>query len=168
MNFDYSMTRVNRIVNHLDYRNYLMRLRELEKDRKFCCHNLTHFLDVARIAHIINLEMKLNINVELIYAAALLHDIGKAVEDPENIGHSKLSANLAEPILYDCGFLDREIECIVDAILNHNNETIKNSMAYNLACLLYRADKLSRPCYMCDASDLCYWSLENKNLQLKI
>lgn len=167
MNFDYSMTRVNRIVNHVDYRNYLARLRELEKNRKFCCHNLTHFLDVARIAHIINLEMKLNINVELIYAAALLHDIGKAVEDPENIGHSKLSANLAEPILYDCGFLDREVECILDAILNHNNETIKDS-GDNLARLLYRADKLSRPCYICDASDLCYWSLDDKNLQLKI
>ena len=111
--------------------------------------------------------MKLNINVELIYAAALLHDIGKAIEDPENIGHSKLSANLAEPILYNCGFLDREVECIVDAILNHNNETIKDS-GDNLARLLYRADKLSRPCYMCDASDLCYWSLDDKNLQLKI
>ena len=167
MNLNYDVVRTNRILNHVDYRNYLMRLRELEKDRKFCCHNLTHFLDVARIAHIINLEMKLNINVELIYAAALLHDIGKAIEDPENIGHSKLSANLAEPILYNCGFLDREVECILDAIVNHNNETIKDS-GDNLARLLYRADKLSRPCYMCDASDLCYWSLDDKNLQIKI
>ncbi len=167
MNFDYNMTRVNRIIGHTDYKEYLVRLRERERGRKFCCHNLTHFLDVARIAHIINLEIKLNINIELIYSAALLHDIGKAVEDPENIGHSKLSANLAEPILYDCGFLDREVECILDAILNHNNETIKDS-GDNLARLLYRADKLSRPCYICDVRNICYWSLDDKNLQIKI
>lgn len=167
MNFNCDMIRVNRIINHLDYRNYLSKLKECEKDRKFCCHNISHFLDVARIAYIINLEMKLNINIELIYSAALLHDIGKAIADTENIGHSKLSAKLAEPILYDCGFVDWEVEYIVDAILNHNNETIKDS-GDNLTSLLYRADKLSRPCYMCDARDLCYWSLENKNLQFKI
>lgn len=167
MNFDYNMIRVNRIIEHLDYVKYLSRLQECEEDRKFCCHNISHFLDVARISYIINLEIKLNIDIEIIYAAALLHDIGKAVKDTENIGHSRLSAELAEPMLYDCGFLDREVECILDAILNHNNEKIKVS-GNNLASVLYRADKLSRPCYMCDASDLCYWSLENKNLQLKI
>lgn len=168
MSFDYSMIRVNKIINHLDYREYLVRLKEYEKDRKFCCHNISHFLDVARIAHIINLELKLNINIELVYSAALLHDIGKAVNDVKNIGHSKLSVRLAEPILYDCGFVDWEAKCILDAILNHNNEKIKGSADDTLASLLYRADKLSRPCYMCDAQDLCYWSLENKNLQLKI
>lgn len=168
MNFDYNMVRVNKILNHLDYKEYLVRLRERERDRKFCCHDISHFLDVARIAYIINLEMKLNINVELIYSAALLHDVGKAVNDVENVGHSKLSARLAKTILYDCGFVDWEVECVLDAILNHNNEKIKDSTSDDLTSLLYRADKLSRHCYMCDVSDLCYWSLENKNLQLKI
>lgn len=168
MNFDYNMTRVNRIIRHTDYKEYLVRLQEYEKDRKFCCHNLAHFLDVARIANIINLEMKLNINVELIYSAALLHDIGKAVEDTENIGHSKLSAKLAESILHDCGFLTFETECVLDAVLNHNNEKIKEDTVDSLTSLLYRADKLSRHCYMCDGSNLCYWSLEDKNLHLKI
>lgn len=168
MNFDYNMVRVNKILNHLDYKEYLFRLCERERDRKFCCHNISHFLDVARIAHIINLEMNLNINVELIYSAALLHDVGKAVNDVENVGHSKLSARLAKPILYDCGFVDWEVECILDAILNHNNEKLKDSTANGLTSLLYRADKLSRHCYMCDAIDLCYWSLDDKNLQLKI
>ena len=168
MNFDYNMARVNKIIRHTDYKKYLVWLSERERGRKFCCHNLSHFLDVARIAQVINLEMKLNINVELIYSAALLHDIGKAVEDTENIGHSKLSARLTKPILHDCGFLDCEIEFVLDAILKHNNEKTKGVTSDSLTSLLYRADKLSRPCYMCDARDLCYWSLENKNLQLKI
>ena len=168
MSFDYNMTRVNRILNHPDYKEYLVRLQERERERKFCSHNISHFLDVARIAYIINLEMKLDINIELIYSAALLHDIGKAVNDVENVGHSRLSANLAKDILYDCGFVDLEVECILNAVLNHNNEKIKVSHNNNLTSLLYRADKLSRPCYMCDVRDLCYWSLEDKNLKLKI
>ena len=54
------------------------KMKKFEHDREFCCHQITHLLDVARIAYIKNLEAGLGIDKELIYTAAILHDIGKS------------------------------------------------------------------------------------------
>ena len=43
----------NRILINETYRTELDKLRELEKDRVFCGHDIEHFLDVARITMII-------------------------------------------------------------------------------------------------------------------
>ena len=66
------------IQNHPLYRSSYQKLKEFEKARTFCCHQMDHLLDVARIAYILNLEMNLGLDRELIYGAALLHDIGKS------------------------------------------------------------------------------------------
>ena len=50
-----------------------------EADRVFCRHGLPHLLDVARIAWILNLERGCGLHRDVVYAAALLHDIGKYV-----------------------------------------------------------------------------------------
>ena len=55
-----------------------------ELNRKFCCHNIEHSLDVARIGYIMILEQNLNIDKELFYAAALLHDAGRYSGTPHN------------------------------------------------------------------------------------
>ena len=71
------MTRVNRIWNHSVYQSSLHNIEELERERIFCGHGVRHLLDTARLAYIENLEMGLCISKDMIYAAALLHDIGR-------------------------------------------------------------------------------------------
>ena len=161
-----TMDRVNKIIKNRDYQKYLNELKKIEKNRKFCRHNLPHFLDVARIASIINLKTNAQIDDEHIYAAALLHDIGRAKADVYNPSHAAVSAKLSEKILRDCCFFELEINYILDAIIRHDDKNFNN--VKNLSGILYIADKLSRPCYMCDMKEPCFWNLEKKNLELKI
>lgn len=50
------MTRLNAVWNHPLYQKYYRENEKMEHDREFCCHQITHLLDVARIAYIKNLE----------------------------------------------------------------------------------------------------------------
>ena len=92
------------------------RLAEYEKDRIFCRHGVEHLLDVARIAYIENLEKNSGLSKEIIYGAALLHDIGRYLQYTEGIPHEKAGADLAGEILKDCGFTGKEQEEILGAI----------------------------------------------------
>ena len=159
------MERADRIRRHPKWREYMEQIRALERDRVFCGHGAAHCLDVARLAYIEDLERNLNIPVELIYAAALLHDIGRPLEYQRGIPHHQASAAAAEPILRDCGFSGEEQETILAAVLRHRTEG--TALEDNLAGLLYRADKASRDCLLCPAADACRWSPEKKNLTLK-
>ncbi len=96
------MTRVNRIRNHPLYRESLHNIEKLEQERIFCGHNAQHLLDTARLAYIENLELNLGISKEMIYAAALLHDIGRGLQYTEGIPHHGGGVKLAAPILKDC------------------------------------------------------------------
>lgn len=155
------MERVNRICSHPLWREALEEICSLEKDRIFCCHDTAHFLDVARIAYIENLEKDLNLPKEQIYAAALLHDIGRHLQYKEGVSHEAASAILAEGILVDCGFETGEKEQILQAIrLHREKETGERD---DLAGLLYRADKKSRACGFCEANGQCNWPEEKKN-----
>ena len=78
------MYRLNEVVHHWIYQDYYGRIKRLEKERIFCCHQMTHFLDVARIAYIKNLEENLGFEKDVIYTAAVLHDIGK-IKTPDAI-----------------------------------------------------------------------------------
>ena len=98
------MERVNQICKHPLWVESVKKIQALEQQRIFCRHNIPHFLDVARLSWIENLEQGLGISKELIYAAAMLHDIGRHLQYTEQIPHDKGSAMLAEEILKDCGF----------------------------------------------------------------
>lgn len=158
------MERIDKICSHGLWRSCTEKISELEKDRIFCLHDTSHFLDVARLAYIENLERNLNISKELIYAAALLHDIGRHLEYTENIPHDKASAMIAGNILKDCGFDTQEQSIIVTAIAQHR--TAEAAGKDDLAGLIYRADKKSRPCLFCKAEKICNWSIQKKNLNL--
>ncbi len=93
------MKRVNAIWEHPVFQAYYKRLQELEADRIFCRHQLEHLLDTARIAYIQNLEEHLGLEKEWIYAASLLHDVGKCCQYEEGIPHEVASAQIAEKIL---------------------------------------------------------------------
>ena len=75
-----NMHRLNVVVHHWIYQDYYGRIKRLEKERIFCRHQMTHLLDVARIAYIKNLEENLGFEKDVIYTAAVLHDIGKSFQ----------------------------------------------------------------------------------------
>lgn len=147
------MERVNRILNNGKYKELVAEIDELEKDRIYCHHDMDHCLDVARIATIIAGEEHLDISREIIYATALLHDIGRAEQYKNEIEHELAGAAIAPSILEECGFNEDETNDIVVAILNHGNEQIMEDR--DLSGIIYRADKASRKCYVCKAIDTC-------------
>ena len=71
------MKRVNLIYNHPVFQEKYIALQKAEQNRKFCNHTLEHFIDVARLMYIYAVEHELTISKELIYATALMHDIGR-------------------------------------------------------------------------------------------
>ncbi|RBP67346.1 putative nucleotidyltransferase with HDIG domain [Alkalibaculum bacchi] len=146
------MNRVDKILQNKKYKEHLERIENLEMMRVYCKHHMTHFMDVARIAYILNLEEESGIDKEMIYATALLHDIGRWKEYESGIDHALASQELSVEILQDCGFHKEEIKEIGDAIAHHR---IKDNHPTVLSQYLYRADKLSRSCYSCKSIKAC-------------
>lgn len=158
--------RYEKILKNKEYRELLAEIHNFELERIYCKHDLRHFMDVARIASIIWFEdgEDKGIDRDIIYAAALLHDIGRAREYKEGLSHDEASAVIAEHILPSCGYTAEEIQEISSAIHGHRGR--KYAQETYLGEILARADKLSRPCFLCGASDTCKWSEEEKNTSL--
>lgn len=156
------MDRVNEILRHQVFSAHLTRLETMEQTRIFCRHSLPHLLDVARMMWIAALERQLPLNREVVYAAALLHDLGRVEQIEAGIPHHQASAQLAARILPDAGFRDEEIALIQDAIASHRSDGGEN----RLGQLLYWADKESRTCWVCPAKDACNWTDEKKNWEI--
>jgi len=154
------MERVNKIKSHPLFLWHMERNSASEADRQFCKHDLAHALDVARIAYMINLEDTLNLPKERIYAAALLHDITKWKQYKDGTPHNESAIEPAVQIMLDCGFSDREIASICNAIFQHRSPP---EDAAPFSQLLFRADKLSRACYACTVSADCNWDDARKN-----
>lgn len=155
------MEKFNSILHDQEYLKYLNRNILNEKTRIFCNHGLEHFLDVARIAYIINLEENLGYSKEIIYVTSLLHDIGRFLQYEENISHEISSWNLSEKLLNKYNFTFEEIELIKEGIIGHRQKTSKS-----FAQLIYKADKLSRLCLTCPAEKQCNWDFEKKNFNI--
>lgn len=162
--YSQAMDRIDKIISHTLFIECIKENRSAEEDRIFCCHDMAHFLDVARIGTIIAMEEGLNIDRELIYGAALLHDIGKYRQYKSDVPHEQASAEIAPKILSDCGFTQEETAVIIEAILAHRDSA--SALEKNLSGVLYRADKLSRPCFSCPASPECNWKESKKNLKI--
>ncbi len=159
------MQRVDNILNNKMFRDKVAKIEELEKDRIFCRHDMDHFLDVARIAALIASDEGFTEDREMIYAAALLHDIGRDEQYVNGTPHEKASAGLAPEILRDCAFDEEEIKVIVKAIADHGDESVREQK--DLSGLIYRADKMSRKCYMCTVVDRCHKSPEKLVMNIK-
>lgn len=155
------MERIDKILNHHLFKNQLELIEELEKNRSFCRHNLSHLLDVARIAMLLNLDENLNVEKELIYGAALLHDIGRHAEYEKGTPHEQAGVQIASKILVECGFEDKETSVILKAIAMHRDkDAVKED---SLMGILKRADQISRPCFACKEKKACYWEEDRKN-----
>ena len=178
------VNRVNLILNNPDYIGYVELNEKYEMDRIYCKHDLQHFFDVARIAYIINLEEGLDLSKEIIYTAALLHDIGRWQQYESGIPHEISSAELALDILTKCDYNEEEISKISYAIRAHrgpkdqcaagdanyiknNNHNFNKDYEENLSRILRLSDKLSRNCLQCKAKFTCNWLEEKKNLYIE-
>ena len=159
------MERIDRILRNPVFQEHVAKNQAAEAGRCFCRHDMEHFLAVARIGLILNLEENLGISKELIYAAALLHDLGRHRQYLEGIPHEAAGGEIAPIILQECGFASWERSLIVDAIMRHRDS--ESSERADLGGLLYRADKLSRPCFCCGVSGECNWKQEKKNLSIR-
>ena len=159
------MDRIDRIMGHPVFVENLQKNKAAETGRDFCRHDMVHFLDVARIGTIISLERCIPIDRELIYGAALLHDIGKHRQYEEGIPHEQASASIAAGILADCGFTRREMEMVTKAIEAHRDASVAGEKS--LKGILYLADKASRPCFSCEAEPECNWKGDKKNLKVR-
>lgn len=157
--------RINRILHHKKFLEYVSKNEKAEKERIFCKHGIEHFLDVARIAYIKALEQQLPLKKDVIYGTALLHDIGKHRQYEEKIPHELASAELAHQILLECGYEEEEYNLMEEAIKSHR--TKPSLQSHELERILYEADKQSRLCYFCKAQSGCNWSDEKKNLFIK-
>lgn len=163
------MPRLNSVWNHALYQKYYKENEEIEKDRMFCCHQISHLLDVARIAYIKNLEDDMGLEKELIYTAAILHDIGKALQYKQKIPHEVAGEEIAREILETLpennAFTQEEQDWILEAVRGHRRKCAGMTEA---ACLFYESDKRSRNCFACPVSEMCNWNEEEKNKEIKI
>ncbi len=163
------MGRVEAVWMHPAYQTAYRQLVELERDRLFCRHGLEHLIDTARIMWIRNLELGLGLDREVVYATALLHDIGKGVQHATGIPHEQCGARLAGDILAtlpaESVFTADERAAMLTAIRGHRH---LREGAEPLERLLYQADKASRPCFACRARAVCSWSDEKKNLSIAV
>ncbi|MBS4007516.1 MAG: HD domain-containing protein [Clostridium sp.] len=149
------MEAVRKLIQDNDYLNYLSQTKKYETDRQYCCHNFSHLLDVARIAWILCLERQIELPRSVVYAAALLHDIGRFAEHEDGrVDHAAKSALLAAPLLARHGFSAVETKLILQAILVHRQAP--ETTADLLGAVLAEADDLSRLCYDCAAQAGCY------------
>lgn len=164
------MQRIWKIYKHPLFIEGLVKNKDAEKERIFCHHDMNHFLDVARLMYIFSMERGYAFGKEEIYATALLHDIGKWQQYKVGVPHEIASAEIAKRILEETGFTKEESDRILFAILNHrgNAEETENAGKdkWQLAEILYDADKISRACYTCPAEKDCNWSGEKKNQKI--
>lgn len=152
------MGRYRGILKHPVFLEYLEEIVELEKNRIYCGHSLEHLLAVARIAYITVLEQKLDYDKDIVYAAGLLHDIGRTTQYKSGVPHEIAAIEPATQILEFCGYTTQEIKDITEAIGKHR---VKHGDS--LSAILYKADKQSRNCYVCKAADTCNWPDGKRN-----
>lgn len=153
------MKRVRSLLEHPHYRRCLREIEQLERDRIYCRHGLPHLLDVARIATLLAADRQADYPRDVIYAAALLHDLGRLKQYTTGQPHAQAGAAIAQDILQDTAFTQQEQAEILTAIGGHQNGGTSDSLTQ----LLYEADEASRMCFACPAADTCYWPEERRN-----
>lgn len=163
----HEMTRVRAVWEHPVFQRELARLEELERDRPFCRHGIQHLLDTARIMRILNLEQGLGFSREVVYATALLHDVGKAGQyaggEPHEVAGERLAREILESAPPDTRFVPDDVDQMCLAIRGHRR---LRPDASQLERLLFQADKASRACFACPAEvrAACTWPDSKKNL----
>jgi uncharacterized protein len=114
-----------------------------EKELACSAHNMEHVMRVYNMAMKIAKAEK-NVDMEVLQAATLLHDIARDREDRDKTGkicHARESAKMCVPILAGLGFSKDKIKKIQNCIVAHRFKT--NRRPINIEeKILFDADKL--------------------------
>lgn len=124
----------------LDESVFEMIRRKSEEYLRFSHHDRYHMERVHRMAMRIAAEE--GADMDVVRAAALLHDVARAMEDEGVIGdHAAEGAKIAEGILRDVGFPEEKISRVVDCIRVHRFRRGETSGSVE-ARVLQDADRL--------------------------
>ena len=119
------------------------KIREIvEKEVSCSSHNMTHIDSVHNTCLLLAKGEKVDLDV--LRAAALLHDIARVMEDSDptgNTDHALLGAEIAAPILEEARFSDEKIRHVQDCIITHRSRTDRKPQSLE-AKILFDADKL--------------------------
>ncbi len=159
------MKRIDLILKHGLYVSIIKELFIAEKNRIYCKHDMEHLLNVARMMMLVNLEEKLGFDKEIIYASALLHDIGRLNQYKTKVKHALYGSELCKGILKDAGFTESEIDEISLAISTHSKMSAETN---KLGELLRCCDKKSRNCFICPSNESCDWDEGKKTRGITI
>lgn len=154
-----AMERIQPVLQHPMYRDALQRIDALEHDRIYCRHGLPHLLDVARMAALLAVDRGAAYPRDVIYAAALLHDVGRLKQYTTGQPHAQAGIPLAAEILRDTAFTAEEQAEILQAVGQHQTGAAPDSLAQ----IIFEADHASRMCFACPAADSCYWPEGQRN-----
>jgi len=114
----------------------------VEKELSCSAHNMDHILRVYNLC--LQLAKNEKVDLDVLKAAALLHDIARIREDNDPSGktdHAILSAQMAESILKKLKFPKDKIEHIQNCIIAHRYRTGRKPKTKE-AQILFDADKL--------------------------
>ncbi|MDD5738794.1 MAG: HD domain-containing protein, partial [Candidatus Pacebacteria bacterium] len=121
----------------------LQKIKEVvEKELSCSAHSLDHITRVYNLA--LNLAKGENVDMEVLEAAVLLHDIARVKEDTDpsgNTNHALLGAEMAEKILIEIGFSEQKIKHITECVRTHRNKGNNRPQTIE-AKILFDADKL--------------------------
>ncbi len=164
------MKYTERLLKNERFLRIQQEIREDEKDRVYCHHELEHGLDVARIAWILYLEAgacREEIK-DRIYVTGLIHDIGRSVQYRTGEHHAIAGAEIARQILSEIDYPEKWISDVCGFIREHHGRQYAYSDKSQIGYYIERADKLSRNCFSCPAVDTCKWSEAEKNQTVKV
>lgn len=189
------MPRVDALVRSAAFRRALAAIEDAEHERPWCRHGLAHLLDVARIAWIDALEHGLPLSKDVVYAAALLHDVGRAAQyacgEPHDAAGGRMAAEMLDELPAALRYAADERACIVAAVAGHRGEDADCSRAAGvgdasavsapaaaasfapaaadaLVAVIRTADKASRSCWACAARATCHWPEEAMNASIRV
>lgn len=182
------MKYTEKILEHPGFQCIQKEITEWERERIYCHHEMSHALDVCRMAWILYLELCAEHQWEeirteeikdRIYVTGLLHDIGRAAQYETGEHHSSAGEKIAEQILTEIDFPREWKNDVLDTITAHHGRNNRGSQKGGVGFLaeqvtgletaelitycIQRADHLSRNCFCCEAAETCKWKEEERN-----
>lgn len=173
-----------KLLKHPEFLQLQKRVQEMEQDRMYCHHELSHALDVCRMAWMMYLEDEYKTHLkdyadhaeepylnadnmlakkDQFYVTGLLHDIGRVAQYETGEHHSVAGVRIAEKLLTEIEYPSEWMRETLQIVGVHHGRDEKAGEPSRMEYYIRRADHLSRNCFFCEASDSCKWKKEERN-----
>lgn len=166
-----------KLLKHPEFLRLQKRVEQIEQDRIYCHHELSHALDVCRMAWMMYLEDQMqekfesgledSVNLQekkdQFYVTGLLHDIGRVAQYETGEHHSEAGMRIAKQLLSEIGYPEEWMSETLQIVGVHHGREEENAETGVMEYYIRRADHLSRNCFLCEAADSCKWSDEERN-----